>query len=87
MLDEITYLSRVGFVEVIDGRVYTIYVRILVTVFDLPARASIWNVIQYNGKNALHYKDFKHFSNNTKKADKFPKLSFSNYALKKLELN
>jgi hypothetical protein len=48
--NELFVLSTLGFETNIDGQNYTVYVRIIATVFDLPAKASIWNTVQWNGK-------------------------------------
>lgn len=47
---EISILGSDGFRLLIDNVEYTIKVRVLCSVFDLVARVSIWNVVQFNGE-------------------------------------
>lgn len=49
-IEELRTLGMLGFPCEINEKIYHVKVKILATVFDLPARAHIWKVTQYNGK-------------------------------------
>lgn len=47
---ELIVTDKLGFRATINENRFNITIKVIGTVFDLPARASIWHALQYNGK-------------------------------------
>lgn len=52
VIEELRLLSQSGFSIRIQEHFYRVTIHVLATVFDLPACSSIWNTVQWNGKQA-----------------------------------